>query len=127
MNHLHPLLGERPNANQIAVLSGQRSSTGRERDETNGAMEVERPRQGRAVGDAPEADRVITRAGQERPTVGAKGRTEHGVLVFEDRTDGAARGDLEESDGGGELNAEDGKIAPVGAEFGRADPRGQLG
>ena len=83
-----PLLGERPEADQVAVLGGQRPPVGRERDELDGAVEVERPGQGLAAGDGPEPGRVVGRAGHEHPAVGAEGRAEHGVLVLQGRPDG---------------------------------------
>ena len=85
-----PSSRERPEADQIAVLGGQRSPLGGESDELDGAVEVERPGQGLAAGDGPEPGRIVGRAGQEHPAVGAEGRTEDGVLVLQDGPDGTA-------------------------------------
>ena len=104
-------------------MSGQRSPVGREGDELDGAVEVERPGQGLAAGDRPQPGRAIGRAGHESATVGAEGRTEYGVLMSQEGADGTARRDLEESDARG-LIAEGGEIPPIGAHLNRGEPHG---
>lgn len=90
-------------------------------------MEVERPGQGLATGDGPEAKRIIGRGGRDHPPIGAECHAGDGVLVLHGWPDDPARRDLEEPHEPRKSEADRGEIPPIGAELDRRDLAGKLG